>query len=671
MNLKAEYLSRLLIAAVLLTNMLVSFSVVFVGPASILPIQIGDSFLIALLLSQGVWGMVFLLGAEQPLDWGRVSRTAEAFFFFAAVLYLFAYIFAANANMDYIQRFAATSGELDLAADTRAERWVAGKRFLPSILVLFALMHSARAGRGSRTGRGALAGRHTRDGLYLVILSVVLSVLSVPSFVSAKGFGAVAWIMLVPLFVALRRSRPRRMIWFLLLYGVFFTLLGNYWLGTFSLVSLQLVGLIFFLFYLVFAVVIAVVLPRVQIGRWLVLPLAWTVFELARSSGFLGYPWLLIGHTQYRFLPALQFASVGGVWMVSFLVLVVNSLLAEGFIAVTANDDLVGAYRWWGFATAALLSITVLGALLYALPMQNDGSVRVALIQQNSDPRKHEYQETIDALESLTDQALLQNPDIVVWSETAFVPNIRRWSQEDPDRYRLAALVRDFLEYQRATGTWLLTGNDDYRLVLDDEGRETGRLNYNAAVLFDDTGQRRQTYHKMKLVPFTEYFPYEQQLPWVYRMLLDFDVYFWEPGEERTVFEHPKFRFASPVCFEDVFPSRTREFALAGAQVILNISNDYWSLTEVAGTQHFVAGMFRAVELRIPVLRATASGLTGYIDPRGRIIDTRPQYSREYLVTDVALDHRKSLYRAWGDWFPAASVVVLLILIGLRRKNGT
>jgi apolipoprotein N-acyltransferase len=290
--------------------------------------------------------------------------------------------------------------------------------------------------------------------------------------------------------------------------------------------------------------------------------------------------------------------------------------------------------------------------------------VRVALIQQNSDPRKHEYRETFDTLTRLTDEARTADPDIIVWSETAFVPNIRRWSREEPRRYSLARLVQRFLEYQAQIDNYLVTGNDDYRRVLDDEGTEIERLNFNAAVFFSPEGERLETYHKIRLVPFTEYFPYEETLPWVYNLLLEFDVNFWEPGDEKTVFEHPKFRFSTPICFEDVFPNEVRGFVRNGAEVIVNLSNDYWSLTPVQAKQHFLGSMFRTVENRRPMVRSTASGLTAHVDRWGRIIATAPYYEEAHLVTDVRVpaDRTTTAYTRFGDWFPVAAGIAAVAI---------
>ncbi|MFW5695491.1 MAG: apolipoprotein N-acyltransferase, partial [Alkalispirochaeta sp.] len=351
-------------------------------------------------------------------------------------------------------------------------------------------------------------------------------------------------------------------------------------------------------------------------------------------------------------------------------------------IAPPLRRHLPASGYWVLVAVVTLVASHGVGALLLMQDLPVRDTVRMALVQQNSDPRKHDYDETLDALQRITDDTVQHDPDLIVWSETAFVPNIRRWSQEDPDRYRLARLVREFTAYQESLGRWLVTGNDDYRRVLDEDGNEVERHSYNAAVLFSDTGERRETYHKIRLVPFTEHFPYENQFPWVYSMLQDFDIAFWTPGEERTIFHHPQVRFATPICFEDVFPQEVRRFALNGMEVIVNLTNDYWSLQETAAQQHFAAALFRTVELRRPMVRATASGVTSHVDARGTIIGTTPQYSEQYLIADVevpasddeaedAVRGPMTLYMRWGDWVPYGSilVVILLALRGVRSRK--
>ena len=164
-------------------------------------------------------------------------------------------------------------------------------------------------------------------------------------------------------------------------------------------------------------------------------------------------------------------------------------------------------------------------------------------------------------------------------------------------------------------------------------------------------------------------------------MLIKMDVNLWEPGRTRTVFRHPEFSFSTPICFEDLFPDYVRGFVINGADVIINISNDYWSLTETEGMQHFINSLFRAVENRRYVVRATASGLTGVIDRKGKIIDTVPFYEKHFLNTEIPLNSEKSstltFYSKHGDWFPLISLIVfitsyiLILLKILVRKQNT
>jgi apolipoprotein N-acyltransferase len=288
--------------------------------------------------------------------------------------------------------------------------------------------------------------------------------------------------------------------------------------------------------------------------------------------------------------------------------------------------------------------------------------VTLALIQQNADPRKHEYTEVFEVLKEETNRAMAYGPDLVVWSETAFVPNIRRWSTMDPARYPYARLVREFLAYQKSLDVWLLTGNDDYEIV-ELEGGETERLEYNAAVFFDPAGNRVDTYRKIHLVPFTEYFPFKEEFPGFYEWLRDFDVFLWEPGTERVVFEHPLVKFSTPICFEDGFPGDVRAFVREGADLIVNISNDYWSLTEVEAQQHYANALFRAVENRKPMVRASASGVTCNLDSTGRLIGKLPFYESGFLIARVSVtEGGETLYTKLGDWFPLFCAGLLLCM---------
>jgi len=594
----------------------------------------------------------------------------------AGIGFLFSYVFAANANLDYVQWFIRSGGNLKLAPDSRTERLVAFLRYGPLLIAGIWVYIRNAANRKLDSWR-----------LPMVLFSSLLTTLSFPSFFHLDGYGALAWVALIPLFSVFVRSDRKATVFYGTVYGTYTSTLINFWLGTFSLVSLQVIILIQGAFYFLFMILCAPLLKRViPPYRFVLLASLFTLFEYARSSGFLGYPWGLVGASQYQWTVILQVAEFTGVWGVSFLIFLWNAAWAE-----------LGEARWEGRAHVVLFSaLLVFGALLYGVWIlgknmgtwtrsipANGPSVKIALIQQNTDPRKDEYRKTFEVLKRLTDGALRKEGksnegknigstvDLVVWSETAFVPNIRRWSREDTEKFELARLVRDFLAYQKTLGTYLITGNDDYEVV-SREGSEEVRKNYNAAVFFSSDGSIRGVYHKNKLVPFTEYFPYEKEFPWVYKALQSFDVHFWEPGTEQTVFQHPQFRFSTPICFEDVFPNLVRGFVRKGADLIINISNDYWSLTPVEGKQHAIHALLRAVENRKPLLRATASGWTLYADPYGRILASLPQYEEGALLVEVPLKGELQLrvgaqtfYTRYGDWFPLFCGGVIFLLMGM------
>jgi apolipoprotein N-acyltransferase len=590
-------------------------------------------------------------------------------FALSLALFLFAYIFATNANMDYVQRFIASGGRLRLAPDSARERLAACLRFLP-LLALDAFMIAfprlgmralARAALGSRSPIRAWA-------LPLSLVSGFLFSLSFPSFLSANGVPALAYVCLVPLLLVLFDAPPGWGTFYGVVAGAVQTMVTNYWLGTFNLLTLQFVTVVTTVQYVLFMAVCTRILRRSGGLGFLVFPAGWVLFDWLRSLGFLGYPWAMLGASQYGVIPLIQIASITGVWGVTFIVILFDSVAAWCLLSLIRRRPMPkGPAVLLGVVLAASLGWGALriGREPAAAALERAGgpasvrTVRLALVQQNADPRKDDYEEVSRTLKRLTETALPGRPDMVVWSETAFVPNIRRWSAEDPEAYPLARLVREFLGWQKTIGTWLITGNDDYELVPSASGEE--RRDYNGAVLFSPDGARTATYHKIHLVPFTEYFPYKKQLPGISNLLQSFDAYLWEPGRERVVFRHPLVSFCTPICFEDAFPNDVRLFIRAGAEAIVNLSNDYWSQTEAEAMQHAANAVFRAVENARPLVRASASGLTCSVDTLGRITARSPIYEESVLSVELRLGPRRTTpYTRWGDWFPPVMGALLL-----------
>ncbi len=726
---------RILISwgALYLLGALLSFLLLLFQHDGQLGTAVADTFPVILFVLHVLTACIFFLaslGGNAKLDSRSMARALnrrrlrfegkkadfdipmDGLFAISLTVFLFSYIFALAANMDYVQRFIQSGGNFALAVDSKSERMLVLFKY-GTYLLIYPVARGLELLTAVKSAR-IVVWRKIAD-VCLVICSALLHVLAFPSGLFVNGLGPLAWFAFVPLLIVLRRSGFSRWMFHAFVWTMISLLVRNYWLGTFNLVSLQVAAGILGLYSMVFFFLMYFVnwgLRRLEASApdnksshvllfVLLFSCLWTIFDWIHSRGFTAYPWTLLPHSQWKNLPLMQITGVTGIWGISFVLYGLNCTLASFFVfdfryrrvramAAAVVATIVFLLHMGGLAillqrgkaeakTSAEVHADVGRGNIDIKHKSSEGPVegyaRIALVQQNTDPRKHSHEQSFQSLRVLGDAVVEAAPetDLVVWSENAFIPNIRRWSMEvENPGHPYARLVNRMLEYQRSLGTWLLTGNDDYDRILDENGKEIDRLSYNAAVLFADDGQRRGTYRKLKLVPFTESFPFKDELPGIYGLLQDFDVNFEEPGKERSVFVHPKFGFSSPICFEDTFPDEVRKFVNKGAELIVNISNDYWSLSEVAARQHFAAAIFRATENRRYLLRSSTGGMTAAVDPYGRIIAELPAFTASAIAVDIPTNRQlqRTVYSVWGDWFILLlAIISAMLLLGLCAGN--
>ena len=520
--------------------------------------------------------------------------------------------------------------------------------------------------------------RTTAGEVALLLLSAVLFALAHPSLANQWGLGPVAFVAIAPLFLVLRRAGWVQVVLYGALYGYVSYALYNYWLATFHPLAIIIVPVVYMGYLLALFPLLKLADHLFPRYGYLVQALLWVGYEFAKSLGFLGYSYGTLGYTQYLWIDFIQIAGITGVWGVSLLV-VTASALAGRLLAACLDAR---AAPWHGALLASFWRDQRIPVLCWALLMaanigygaavrddyRAERQWRVALIQHNIDPWRggfYAYEKSLDVLLRLSDAALQENPDIVIWSETAFVPGID-WHtrhRRDPKRFALVKRLRTYLDRQTVP---FVVGNDDGQLQRTEEGEQ--RVDYNAALLFKD-GDIVQTYRKIRLVPFTESFPFKEQLPGIYQWLKDADTHFWKQGTEYVVFDSatgdaPGVRFSTPICFEDTFGYLGREFVRRGAQVLVNMTNDSWSFSVPAEVQHMMMGVFRAVENRRSVVRSTNGGMTVTIVPDGRITQVLEPFTADYLVGTVpVVDGTPTLYTRWGDWFGVAALVAGLGLL--------
>ncbi|GHV44669.1 apolipoprotein N-acyltransferase 1 [Spirochaetia bacterium] len=532
--------------------------------------------------------------------------------------------------------------------------------------------------------------------LALVALGALLFSAAFPNLLVEKGLPLLAWIALVPVFALVRRTGLRASFFWGALYGYAAYSLFNYWLSVFHPMAGLIVNSVY-LFYL------GLLFPLLKIAEllfprrfYLVQWVLWVSYEYLRTQGFLGYPYGIIGYSQWEVIPLIQIASLCGVWGVSALLVFPSAWLGaalqgnagpnaagpglRGRPALAFRDipGNIGAFFRRERVSALVWLICLCAALGYGFFSQVDYSgarrARIALIQHNTDPWRgdiKDYRHNYEVLKRLSDEALgaTPKPDLVVWSETAFVPRIYWHSTYRGDRESWD-LVKELLDYLAAQDVPFLIGNDDGRKdPVKNPNRdplnpqEDYRIDYNAVMLYEK-GNLTGLYRKLHLVPFTEHFPYEKQLPWMYKALKEADTHFWEKGEEATVFSTGGFKFSSPICFEDTFGYLSRDFVRNGAELIVNLSNDAWSASLPAQNQHLSMAVFRAVENRRSMVRSTASGQTCAVDPNGRLIALAPPFTESALTVEVPVITPDSLYTRFGDFlafiFVGAAITLLI-----------
>src|SRR5262245_5005209 len=531
-----------------------------------------------------------------------------------------------------------------------------------------------------------MRGRPGRQ-ISLAVASGLLLPLCFPKF----DIGLLAWIALVPLHLALDGSirwRAFRLGWLsgtigftgimawvvtamhtygkvplLISYAVM--LLLTAYLGLF--VALYCAGFVWF----------RSLVPRYGLFAT---PCLWVTLELARTYLFSGLPWSLLGYSQYRQIDLIQISDHLGVYGVSFLIVLVNVAIAEmiawlmplfrGFVParlpwelVTTSAILVGLS--WAYSTSLIVGEGI------RAPQVNLG---IGVVQPNVDQAVKWDQsfrdETLARYDRLTG-SFGYGTDLVVWPEAA-TPFV--YEREPMYQLRLVAIA------QRASAP-LLFGSPAVRF---DSDRRPYLL--NSAYLLSPDGPLLGRYDKQHLVPFGEYIPLKSSLLFFLDKMVegigDFqagpgpNVFSFTPrlpahGADGATSSRPV-RFGVLICYEVIFPDLVRRFALNGAEFLVTITNDAWFGESSAPMQHFSMVVFRSVESHLSFARAANTGISGFIDPFGRILQASPIFTEVAMQATIPAWQPHTFYSRHGDVFAYGCVLIcaILCLFGLFRTEG-
>jgi apolipoprotein N-acyltransferase len=416
------------------------------------------------------------------------------------------------------------------------------------------------------------------------------------------------------------------------------------------------------LFPAMFATVMRWLLATFGPRALMMAPFVWTAAELGRTyvpPG--GFPWVLLGYSQATTLPIAQLASLFGVYGVSALVVSVSAASAL-FVATSSwRDRLVAS----GSVAAAVALVAVWGSARTAkAEWTREGELlRVGLVQGNVDQAEkwsaNRAASIFDDYIRLTRQVIGAGAELVVWPESS-TPFM--FEEDVAGAERIRALARE-------AHVPILFGSDqvEWRVTND---RRVPDASYNSAFLVQADGRTVGVYRKLHLVPFGEYVPFRKWLFFAEPLVEAIGTGF-APGGDVTVLSMNEHPLSVAICYEIVYPDLIRQFVRRGSQLLTTITNDAWFGETSAPYQHFAQASMRAVEEGRYLVRSANTGISGIVDPYGRILAQTEIFRPAVVVGAVRLLQVSTLYARTGDAFAygSATITALAMLAAWRRPG--
>ena len=540
----------------------------------------------------------------------------------------------------------------------------------------------------------------------LAILSAILLTLAFPDF----DWWFFAWFALGPLFYAIEREKESIVKSFVLgwIFGTGF-FFGSCWWLTFSFITyggiptpiayflLLIISLMVGFFPALFGAIFSLVLKRFGTYGVLSAPFLWTATEFLRFN-LTGNNWNAIGYSQAFDSGLLKYASVGGVYLVSFVTIVVSlwlSLIAYsilyfyGHFFVRLFRNILNAgknvqtelfsideppiLKNKKYLVIAFVGLWIfLTFLNYSLPLNNSGtnsrkiSAEVIALQPNIpmsglnkakwlNLRQRHVELAEDALQKLNVQPTTDNrpPTTVIFPESPM-----NFMYERDEEFQ--AFIRNFARK-----------HNTYVLFNSAEPNAKNANFYNSAIMVNPQGEKIGQYDKIHLVPFGEYAPVPSAVEHFVPTLVGNFQY----GENYDLFPFGEARGGIMICYESHFASLSREFVKRGADVLIEMTNDGYLGNTPVLRQHLANAVFRAVETNRPVLRVTNVGVTAYVNERGEVFDAVQPYTEDTRVWTISKsDGKQTVYVRYGEWFAWLCSILSLVLLSIcfwNRKNLT
>jgi len=515
----------------------------------------------------------------------------------------------------------------------------------------------------------------------ILFLLPTVSALCLSLSLPGLDYSILAWFGLVPFLIALRCVKLLTGAFLGFIFGYFYGFGTFYWLPLTQDVSfLQFIFLIvptFAIYYIPFGLIYSLIYPAN--GVWIIIaaPSLWVMIEYVRANFFfLALPWNFLGHSQYQLLHLIQISDMTGMYGITFLIVMFNQMLShvlELFFKTESNPSNRTDKRSLpknALVMFIVVSITLGLTYIYGqqkinLPNSND-SLKLALVQANVVPKnrmtKEQQKQHLNSYRQVSLAAAEKSPELIVWPASSL-----------PGRINSTLIRQAVQQIARETEAYLLVGGAGVEKL---KPKKEDQISYsNSEFLYAPTGRVEKKYNKIRLVPFDEYLPLQDKITWP--KWITSRKFSFTRGEEYTLFEVNGAKFGTPICWENLFSDLVRRFVKAGAHFMINVTNEGYTGRTSAPYQTLAMAVFRAVENRVPFLRAATTGVSCYISPTGEIVERIQDSNGDdlfvsgILVKDVPLHSgEKTFYTKYGDVFAfvCIGVVALCLLFALYTR---
>lgn len=574
----------------------------------------------------------------------------------------------------------------------------------------------------------------------VIILSIISAILLSLAFPPLNLF-PISFVALVPFNIIIYKSDKLR--YYVISASIFVLTFFGYllmWVASFMLKETEAIVSFLTLFTILFLIIFLFYFPAMLLSgfiskklpqfRFLSIPITFTFMEYMRNVGYLGFPWGILGYSQWNFSIFIQSADIFGVLGISFFVYFSNAVIAHYLLLYAEKSRYERSY-----IPALLFIFSFILIIMYGTIKINveeskrtlNPKTTIGLIQKSFDPNiywnniytgepfrkgskgiqgfaekfllkpeKFQSEEKPDGVtqngtisvkrvSKLARDASLSKPSLIVYPESVTLDSYGFYLSEYKEvfDYGLASnsmypgIYNTYILYDmiRYTQTYHLLGTT---IIKEDTNKNAYNpyQYYNGMEFINDRGNVIGEYSKIKLVPGGESYPFQDNEfllnTFPFKNIINF-MYFqfdkaganrWNRGKSITVFNHPNgYNFSGIICFESAFGDFVRKFVYNGAQTLAVITEDAWSYSDESLLQHFYMSVFRAVENRRDIVHNGNSGVTGHISSTGKVISTLPFWKPDYMIANVALNNRLTIYTRFGEWFVYLCFITILVLL--------